>query len=200
MSAASTLQFMQTGFNSSCGPTARPIAGHPARPIAGNGFPPEGWVEAVSTKPIVRVAPPATERKVLLASQRAAQFGIAGDAVGSPHYRYPPGRARAPWLDTYGGGGRKIGLGVIDAIKHRRSGYAGTIIKTRRGTVVQTHSGVAGKSRADVIRLASTGRKKHRVYVRFGQMATQRGHRPLCPPPNYPCGTMSDGSVMCCAG
>lgn len=67
-----------------------------------------------------------------------------GDIVSGPHYRYLPGRARVPWMDTYNGGGMKscdplpgcerrtpmAGLSRNDAIKHGAR-------KIRRGTVAR---------------------------------------------------------------
>jgi hypothetical protein len=78
-----------------------------------------------------------------IAGRRTA---YAGDVVeGHQQGCYPAGRARVPWGNFWGGNREPnsgmAGLSRADAIKH---GVAGAVIKTRRGTVVQTRSGVAG--------------------------------------------------------
>ena len=142
------MQFLRTGSSSGCGPIPKPVAGAAQQTLGEcpselpfrcrDGSCAKDWTFCTDRLPRMR---------------RTQRRGFAGDVVGGPHFRYPPGRARVPWMDTYGGGGEKTptppsgcdrrtpavaGLSAVDAIKFRQ--IAGAVIRTRRGTVVTTGS------------------------------------------------------------
>lgn len=136
------MQFLRTGSGSSCGPTAQPGGAESGEAQPGGAGSGEAQPDGAGSG---EAQPVAGRRNSGVGRPRpVAGDGYAGDVVCGPHDRYPAGRARAPWGDTYWGGARELAP---------ESSIAGAVITTRRGTVVRTRSGVAGRSRADAIRL-----------------------------------------------
>jgi hypothetical protein len=144
MSFSSTMQFLRTGTSSGCGPTSQAVAG--ARSPERARPPARSLVRTLRSvwEPTLLECPAEGQVCTPWGCFKCMPVGYAGDIDSGPHHRYLPGRARVPWMDTYGGGGMKscapapgcsqrtpmAGLSRLDEIKHGA-------IRIRRGTVAR---------------------------------------------------------------